>query len=297
MDLHIPVLLKQVLEQIEPDKKALYVDATLGYAGHARAILEKNPNLKLIGFDQDDFAIKNSRKHLEKFPNSTLIKSNFENMKTYLEELAISEVDYFLFDLGISSVHVDDAQRGFSYNKDALLDMRMDQNTQLTAQEIINHWDYQDLLKIFNNYADVKLPHVIAKAIIKNRPLYRTMELVDVIKKALPAKVLREKNPAKTVFQALRIAVNREFEVLEKVLPTCLEFMRKNSKLMVITFHSKEDKIVKDFFGKLIKNKHDSKLPLMEVKEYKVKSFTADKNEIETNKRARSAKLRVLQKL
>lgn len=294
--MHYPVLKKQVLEQIKTNENAILVDGTIGYAGHTQLILEKNSKLQVIGFDQDSFAIDYCRKLLAKNPNVIIYKDNFKNLETYLLKNNITKVNYFLFDLGVSSVQIDQAQRGFSYTKDANLDMRMDQEQVLSAWNLVNETNEAELTRIFNDYAEVKLPRVVAKAIIKNRPIKTTLELVELIKKSLPAKLVREKNHAKTVFQALRIAVNDELNALKLVLDIALRYLAPKGKIMVITFHSIEDKIVKNFFGNLIKNKYATKVPIMENKIYSVKTYRPHDEEVLENRRSRSAKLRVLTK-
>ncbi|TDO21159.1 16S rRNA (cytosine1402-N4)-methyltransferase [Mycoplasma testudineum] len=297
MDFHKPVLLEQVLDQIDSLTNKIFVDATIGYAGHSAAILNKNKKLKLIGFDQDDFAIKNSKLKLAQYPSARVFKSNFRNFDTHLQALKIDKVDYFLADLGISSVQVDFADRGFSYNKDGPLDMRMNQEQNLTAHSIINNATQDELVRIFTKNADVKLPKVIAKAIVENRPLNSTLELVDLIRKALPAKLVRQKNHAKTVFQALRIEVNDEFSALQEFLTKAIDYLPVGGKLMIISFHSAEDKIIKDFFKNLIQREHDFRLPIIEEAKFKAKTYNPTNDEITNNKRSRSAKLRVLTKL
>lgn len=291
--MHTPVLLEKILQQIN-DKSAIMVDGTIGYAGHAQAIIQRNAKITYIGFDQDSFAVNYCREKLGNNPAVHLFKDNFKNIPTYLEQLNIKKVDYFLFDLGISSVQVDQAERGFSYNKDAKLDMRMDQEQTFSAHDLVNEASLEELLDIFNNYADVKLPKVIAKAIINNRPINTTMELVKVIRECLPNKIVREKNPAKTVFQAIRIAVNDELNVLRETLQVCLKYLADKGKIMVISFHSIEDRIVKRYFGNLIKPIYAKQIPINEEKKYTVRTYKASALEQEQNKRSRSAKLRVL---
>lgn len=292
--MHYPVLKKQVLEQIKTNEDAILVDGTIGYAGHTQLILEKNSKLKVIGLDQDSFAIDYCRKLLARNPNVLIYKDNFKNLETYLLKNNITKVDYFLFDLGVSSIQIDQAQRGFSYTKDAYLDMRMDQQQVLNAWNLVNETNEVELTRIFSNYAEVKLPRVVAKAIVKNRPIETTLQLVELIKKSLPARLVREKNHAKTVFQALRIAVNDELNVLKLVLDIALRYLAPKGKIMVITFHSIEDKIVKNFFGNLIKDKYAAKVPIMENKIYSVKTYRPNSEEVLENRRSRSAKLRVL---
>lgn len=295
--MHIPVMLSECIESLNIKKDGVYVDLTLGRAGHSEAILKLLPYGKLIAFDKDIIAIKESYSRLIKVNgNFHLIHSDFKNIKNELKKMGISQVDGILADLGVSSPQLDNANRGFSYSKDGFLDMRMDQTQSLKAWDIVNNWSLEQLVSIFVNNADVKLPKNVANAIIKNRPIDTTHQLVNVIKGCLPAKILKAKNPAKTVFQAIRIAVNNEFESIEIVLKDSLELLKPDGVMAFITFHSLEDKIVKNFFGSLIKSKIDPKIPIQEKKDFIVKVFKPSKLEVLENKRSRSAKLRVLKK-
>ena len=296
--MHIPVMLNEVIESLEIKQNGIYVDLTLGRAGHSKEILNNIKDGKLIGFDKDIIAIEESRSRLQKINNNfILIHSDFKNFKNELKKYGINKVDGIIADLGVSSPQIDNPDRGFSYNKNGFLDMRMDQSQSLKAWNIVNEWNVDELINIFTNYADVKMPKKIANAIVKNRPINTTFELVDVIKSSLPAKIISLKNPAKTVFQAIRIAVNNEFESIDTVLRDSIEFLKKDGILAIITFHSLEDKIVKNFFGDLIKSKINPKIPVQEEKKFIVKTLKPSKKEIEFNKRSRSAKLRVLKKI
>lgn len=295
---HIPVLLNEAIEALNIKENGIYLDLTLGRAGHSKEILKRIPNGRLIAFDKDKNAIIKSNSHLSKTgSNFELIHSDFIKIKDVLEKLKIETVDGILVDLGISSPQIDDESRGFSYSKEARLDMRMDQSQELDAHTIVNNYSEYELVNIFRNNADVKLPKVVANAIIKNRPINTTGELVDIIRDSLPAKIVRMKNPAKAVFQALRIAVNNELESLKILLNDSISFMKKDSVLAIISFHSIEDRIVKKFFGSLIKSKIDPKLPIQEEKEWLVKVYSPSKNEVDLNNRSRSAKLRALTKI
>lgn len=292
---HIPVLLDEVIHYLDLKKNGIYLDLTLGRGGHAAQILKNIPKGKLICFDKDDQAIKETNSHLSKISNNfILVHSDFSKTKNVLEHYGINKVDGILLDLGVSSPQIDDPERGFSYSKDGPLDMRMDQGQTLSAEFIVNNWDLEKLIHIFKNYADVKLPAKVAKAMIENRPIFSTLKLVEVIKSALPAKILRAKNPSKQVFQALRIAVNGELESLEIILRDSRELLNVNGKLAIITFHSIEDKIVKNFFGEMTKSKINKKLPIQEVIPWKVKTISVSDKEVQNNHRARSAKLRIL---
>lgn len=299
MQLHKPVLLKDVIENLEINPEGIYIDLTLGYAGHSSEILKKlSSKGKLIGFDQDSFAIEKSRQRLSQISdNFVLINDNFVNFKVYLDKMNISFVDGFLLDLGVSSVQLDFAHRGFSYSKLGPLDMRMNLDQPLKADDIVNGYDQESLCKIFIENADVKLAKQVAKGIVNNRPIKDTLELVEVIRSSLPAALVRKKNPAKAVFQAIRIAVNDELIVLKKFLAQSLDFLKKDSKMLIITFHSIEDRIVKDFFKRQVKNKHDRRLPIMEQKDYQVKTIKPTEEEIAQNRRAKSSKLRIIKKL
>ncbi|MBZ4227062.1 16S rRNA (cytosine(1402)-N(4))-methyltransferase RsmH [Mycoplasma tauri] len=295
---HKSVMLDEVINSLKIKPNGIYLDLTLGMGGHSSKILKMLTNGYLIGFDKDHFAIEESRKRLEKINNNfQLIHSDFANIKEELEKMKITSVDGIIADLGISSPQVDNGDRGFSYNKDSRLDMRMDSSQELDAEFIVNNYEIDRLVKIFNDYAEVKLSHKVANAIISNRPIKTTLELVNIIKKAYPAKLLKEKNPAKAVFQAIRIEVNNEFDSIKTMLNDAISFLKPGASLAVISFHSLEDKIVKSFFGQLTKNKLPSKLPVNEVKQYSVKVYNPSKNELVSNNRARSAKLRVLTKI
>ncbi|MBZ4195639.1 16S rRNA (cytosine(1402)-N(4))-methyltransferase RsmH [Mycoplasma tauri] len=295
---HKSVMLDEVINSLKIKPNGIYLDLTLGMGGHSSKILKMLTNGYLIGFDKDNFAIEESRKRLEKINNNFhLIHSDFANIKEELEKMKITSVDGIIADLGISSPQVDNGDRGFSYNKDSRLDMRMDSSQELDAEFIVNNYEIDRLVKIFNDYAEVKLSHKVANAIINNRPIKTTLELVNIIKKAYPAKLLKEKNPAKAVFQAIRIEVNNEFDSIKTMLNDAISFLKPGASLAVISFHSLEDKIVKSFFGQLTKNKLPSKLPVNEVKQYSVKVYNPSKNELVSNNRARSAKLRVLTKI
>lgn len=296
--MHVPVMFKEVITFLNIKEDGIYIDLTLGRAGHSEAVLKLIPKGQLIAFDKDKIAINESNGRLMQInTNYKLIHSDFKFFRNELNKLGIDKVDGIIADLGVSSPQIDDPTRGFSYSKNGLLDMRMNQDQILNAWEIVNKWNLEQLIMIFKNYADVKLPKKIANAIIDNRPINTTFELVSIIKQALPAKIIQMKNPAKTVFQAIRIAVNNEFESLKIMLNDAIHLLNKEGILAIITFNSLEDKIVKNFFGNLIKSKIDPKLPIQEIKNFKVKTINPSKKEIEINKRSRSAKLRILKKI
>lgn len=296
--MHIPVMFNEIIKSLNIKENGIYVDLTLGRAGHAEGILKNIKNGILIAFDKDKIAIEESQSRLSKVNNNfILIHSDFKNLKNELAKIGINHVDGIIADLGVSSPQLDNQDRGFSYSQNCFLDMRMDQEQSLKAWDIVNCWNEEQLITIFVNYADVKMPKRIANAIIKNRPINTTFELINVIKSCLPAKIIRQKNPAKTVFQAIRMAVNNELESLDTILKDSIEILNRNGVLSIITFHSIEDRIVKKFFNNLVKSKLDYKMPIQEEKEYLVKTIYPTKKEVEENKRSRSAKLRILKKL
>lgn len=295
---HYSVLLNECLNALNIKEDGIYVDLTLGMGGHSSQILKQIPKGQLIAFDKDAFAIEESCKRLSKINNNfQLIYADFKDIKAKLNDLKITQVDGIIADLGISSPQIDNAQRGFSYNKEARLDMRMDTNQDLDAHYVVNTYSAKQLEDIFNNNAEVKFASRIAKAIVLNRPINSTIELANVIRNSLPAKVVSQKNPCKAIFQAIRIEVNHELESLETMLKDAVDLLKINSSLAIITFHSLEDRIVKKFFGNLTKNKLPTKMPVNEVKNYAVKVIKVSKNELDLNNRSRSAKLRVLTKL
>lgn len=296
---HYSVMLKETIESLKIKPNGTYVDLTMGMGGHSLAILEQlNEEGKLICFDKDKFALQNTEQKLKETKKVyKLINSDFCNVKKELEKINILKVDGIIADLGMSSPQIDNAERGFSYSQDAKLDMRMDQNQELSAYEVVNSYSESKLIHIFKNYADVKLANQVAKAIVKNRPIRTTLELVSVIKNAYPAAILRQKNPAKAIFQAIRIEVNHEYDSLQMMLEQSIKLLKPFSSICIITFHSGEDKIVKNFFGTLIKSKIPKNIPIIEEKSFIAKSILPSKKEIEINNRSRSAKLRILTKI
>lgn len=304
--MHKSVLLNECLYYLNLKESSVIVDCTLGYAGHSSNILKKIPKGFLYAFDQDEEAIENSKNLLDNISNNyEIIKSNFENLKFELEKRQIVKVDGILFDLGVSSPQLDEDYRGFSFHKDAILDMRMDTSNDLTAYKVVNEYEYNDLVRIFKVYGEEKYSNSIASHIIKertNKKIETTLELVEIIKNSVPEKYKREKHPARKIFQAIRIEVNRELEVFDSALRQALELIDINGRICVITFHSLEDKICKSIF-KEISNIDASlkKLPIVPL-EYlpKYKCITtkeASKEELLENNRSRSAKLRVIEKI
>lgn len=309
---HVTVLLNETVENLKIKPDGVYVDCTLGGGGHTRKILSQlNENGRLFSFDQDRTAIEYNQKSLDNQLQSgklTLVKDNFRNIKKRLNDFGVSKIDGAVYDLGVSSPQFDVAQRGFSYKLEAPLDMRMDQGQALTAKQIVNEWSFNDLVRIFSRYGDEKFAKSIARKIEKQRqlqPIQTTTELVEVIKAGIPARARRTGgHPAKRVFQALRIAVNDELGALEASLEQVLEMLNIDGRVSVITFQSLEDRLVKSMFKeKTSLPDLPQGLPVipqgMEV-DYRLvnrKPILPTKSEIETNHRAHSAKLRVIERI
>ncbi len=304
--MHESVLLKETIESLNVKEDAIVVDCTLGYGGHSSAILKQIPRGKLYCFDQDADAIFYSRKRLAEIgSNFEIISSNFVNMKEELKKRNVEKVDAILYDLGVSSPQLDQKERGFSFRQDAILDMRMDKEATLTAHTVVNTYTMEELTRIFSEYGEEKYARSIAKKIVEKREkkeINTTLELVSIIKEAVPFKYTREKHPARKVFQAIRIEVNHELEVFEKSLKEALELLNVDGRICVITFHSLEDRICKAIYKEASEyDKNLKNLPVIPkeyVKDYEiVKTLKPRKEEIEKNPRARSAKLRVIQKV
>ena len=304
--MHKSVLLNETIDNLNIIEDGVYVDATLGFGGHSGLILEKIKRGFLFAFDQDDMAIEYSEKKLkEKGNNFEIIKSNFAYMKEELGRRNISKVDGIIFDLGVSSPQLDEGKRGFSFHKDARLDMRMDTSKSLSAYEVVNEYSYEELVRILREYGEEKYASSIAKNIVKEREIKKietTLELVDIIKKSVPYSYSNDKHPARKTFQAIRIEVNNELEVLKIALESSLDLIKVGGRVCVITFHSLEDRIVKDTFNKYSKvDSNLSKLPFI-PEEYKPKykivaNISPSKEEIEENNRSRSARLRVIERI
>lgn len=308
MEKHISVLLKESISSLKLKENSVIVDATLGYGGHSSNILDRISKGYLFAFDQDSEAIRHSADRLSKIgTNFTIVKSNFVHMKEELAKLGVSEVDGILFDLGVSSPQLDDEERGFSFHNDAKLDMRMDREQKLTAYEVVNTYSKEDLAKIFYKYGEDKFSNNIAKKICeyrKNKPIETTLELVEVIKTAVPMKFKIDKHPARQIFQAIRIEVNKELDVLEPALEQALDLIKVGGRVAVITFHSLEDRIVKNYFKE--KTKIDDRLKgmpnipeeyLPNFKLVENKAIVPSEEEIKNNPRARSSKLRVIERI
>ncbi|WP_075981025.1 16S rRNA (cytosine(1402)-N(4))-methyltransferase RsmH [Bacillus massilinigeriensis] len=307
---HTTVLLEEAVNGLNINPDGIYVDCTLGGAGHSALILSKlSDKGRLFAFDQDETAIANAKEKLSQYGDKiTIIKSNFKYLKEELASLGIYKVDGILYDLGVSSPQLDTPERGFSYHNDAPLDMRMDQQAEISAYDVINYWKYEDLVKIFFKYGEEKFSKQIARKIENARekkPIETTNELVEIIKEAIPAPARRKGgHPAKRIFQAVRIAVNDELGVFEESLKQAIELLDKKGRISVITFHSLEDRICK------VTLKQASETPNLPVNlpiipdEYKPtlklitrKPILPSEEELENNNRARSAKLRIAEKL
>ena len=292
-------MLDEVIEKLQIKENGIYVDLTLGRAGHSKEILKKLTTGKLICLDKDIEAINQSNEILKKInSNYVLIKSDFRFLSDVLKKINIEKVDGIIADLGVSSPQLDNVNRGFSYSQNSDLDMRMDINQSLTARYILNNYSFETLNKLLIDNADVKFSQRIAKEIIKNRPFNESFELVDLLKNILPAKFLKQKNPAKQVFQALRIAVNDELNAINDLLEQIPNLLNKNGKFLAISFHSKEDYLIKKFYQNLTyRNPKLDKLPIQEEKSWSQKIIFPSEKEKQLNKRSHSAKLRIITKL
>lgn len=307
---HVTVLKHEAVEGLAVQPSGYYVDCTLGGGGHSLLILQSlNATGKLIAFDQDKEAIAHAEKLFAEYKEQVrLINSNFRYLQDRLQDIGITEVDGVLFDLGVSSPQLDEAERGFSYQKDADLDMRMDRTASLTAEEIVNTWEEQDLVRILFEYGEEKFARRIARHIVRARQQERirsTYRLAELIKEAIPAAARRSgPHPAKRSFQAIRIAVNDELGALSDALEAAVRVLRPGGRIAVITFHSLEDRIVKRFFAKNTEQcTCPPDLPMCVCNNKGVlrtitrKPILPSPEELQANPRARSAKLRVAEKL
>ena len=306
---HVSVLLKETIDGLNIKEDGIYVDCTLGGGGHSQEILKRLTTGHLYCFDQDQHAIEAARQRLSQISDHfTIIYSNFKNLKAELAKHGVEHVDGIVFDLGVSSPQFDDGERGFSYNYDAKLDMRMDQNQKLTAYDIVNSYSYQDIVTILYKFSEEKFAKQIARAIELHReikPIETTFELVDIIKEAIPAPARRKGgHPAKRTFQALRIAVNDELNVFDIALNDALKILNVHGRIAVITFHSLEDKICKYTFQEVTKQPELPRgMPI--VPEYlkprfqKItkKPIVASDEELLENHRSHSAKLRIIERI
>ena len=306
---HISVLLNECLEGLNIKENGIYVDGTLGGAGHSSEILKKLSNEgRLIGIDQDTDALKAAKERLENYSNVTFVHSNFSSIENVLNNLNIDGVDGILMDLGVSSYQLDEGERGFSYMKDAPLDMRMNRENDFSAYNVVNEYSEEDLYRIIRDYGEEKFAKRIASFIVENRQeknIETTLELVEIIKNAIPAKARREgPHPAKRTFQAIRIEVNSELSILNKTIEDGVEKLNKGGRMAIITFHSLEDRIVKNKFRDLaVSCRCPKEFPVCvcgekaKVKIISRKAIEPTKEEVEINPRSRSAKLRVIEKL
>ena len=306
--MHISVLKDELINNLNLKEDSIIVDGTLGYAGDSSIILERIKKGFLFAFDQDSEAIEYSTNVLNKIgTNFTIIKSNFVNLKQELNKRGIEKIDGAIFDLGVSSPQLDNGRRGFSYHEDARLDMRMDKDNPLDAYYVVNNYDLNDLTRIFRDYGEDKFAYQITKKIVKQReekPIETTLELVEVIKSAVPEKEKRKKHPAKQIFQAIRIEVNHELDVIKPALEQALEMLNVGGRVEVITFHSLEDKIVKKYFKEVCsiddKIKGLPNIPKEYLPDFKLvvnKAIIPTDKELENNNRARSAKLRIIERV
>ena len=306
---HVSVLLNECIEALNIFNDGIYVDCTLGGAGHSGEIIKRlSDKGLLIGIDQDQDALDEAEKKLKGCGNLKLVKNNFQNIYDILENLNIKGVDGILMDLGVSSYQLDNPERGFSYMKDSPLDMRMNKDGELTAEYIVNEYSEEELYRIIKEYGEEKFAKRISNFIVNRRNEKRittTWELVDIIKAAIPAKARREgPHPAKRTFQAIRIEVNSELEIISGAIEDSVEKLNKGGRLAIITFHSLEDRIVKNTFRKLENPcTCPPEFPMCicgneaKVKVITRKPIEPTEDEIEMNPRSRSAKLRILEKL
>lgn len=306
---HRPVLLDECIEALNIRPEGVYLDGTLGRAGHSREIAIRLTTGRLICVDRDQAALDAARERLAPWMDrTTLVHSNFDRVDEILDELSLPGIDGMLFDLGVSSPQLDDGSRGFSYMTDAPLDMRMDREEGFTAADIVNGWPQEELRRIISQYGEERYAPQIAGAIVRRRedkPVSTTLELVEIIRGAMPAKALREKqHPAKRTFQAIRIAVNDELACVERMLQRAVPRLNKGGRLVVITFHSLEDRIVKTGLAEFARGcTCPPDFPVCvcgrkpDIKLVNKKPILPSEREIEENPRARSAKLRVAEKL
>ncbi len=301
---HTSVLLDESIEGLNIKTDGIYVDATLGGGGHTEEILKRTAKGRVIGIDQDDYAIKRADEKLKEYKNFTAVRNNFSNIEEILDDLNIDKIDGILFDLGVSSFQLDIPERGFSYNNDMPLDMRMDNSQTTTARHIVNGYEEHELSRILWEYGEEKWAARIAKFIVQEREhefIETTGQLVSIIKKAIPKQVRQDgAHPAKRTFQAIRIEVNRELEILENTFKHAVDRLNPGGRICVITFHSLEDRIVKNTFQSLNKDcicppefptcvcDHRRKLKIITRK-----PIVPTQDEVETNNRAHSAKLRI----
>ncbi|MHC6179402.1 16S rRNA (cytosine(1402)-N(4))-methyltransferase RsmH [Clostridium sp. JNZ X4-2] len=305
---HVPVLLQETIDSLNIRKNGTYVDCTLGGGGHSREILKKlSGSGRLVGIDEDISAINAAKENLKEFKNVTYVCSNFYYVEEILRELKIDKVDGILMDLGVSSYQLDNPDRGFSYMKDAPLDMRMNRGGSLSAHEVINKYEREELYRVLKDYGEEKFANRIASFIVRERekkPINTTLELVDIIKKAVPLRFQKEGHPAKRTFQGIRIEVNKELKILDKALEDSVERLNMGGRISVITFHSLEDRIIKSKFKKL-ENPCTcppdfpvcvcNKKPVIKI--INKKPIIPSQEEMERNPRSKSSKLRTAERI
>ena len=308
---HVTVMLHETIDMLDVKPDGIYVDATLGGAGHSEYLLGKlSEKGHLYAFDQDQNAINNAQKRLAPYIEKgmvTFIKDNFRHLKDRLHDLGVTEIDGICYDLGVSSPQLDQRERGFSYKKDAPLDMRMNQEANLTAYEVVNHYDYHELVRIFFKYGEDKFSKQIARKIEQAReqkPIETTTELAEIIKSAKPAKELKKKgHPAKQIFQAIRIEVNDELGAADESIQQAMDMLALNGRISVITFHSLEDRLTKQLFKEASTVEVPKGLPFIpddlkpKMELVSRKPILPSKEELEANNRSHSAKLRVARKI
>lgn len=305
---HVSVLLNECIEGLDIKKDGIYVDGTLGGAGHSYEILKHlSDKGLLIGIDQDEDALKAAKKRLQNYKNVKFVHNNFFNIASILNELKIDKIDGMLMDLGVSSYQLDTAERGFSYMKDAPLDMRMNTEDSISAYEIVNEYSEEDLFRIIRDYGEERFAKKIARNIVSSRerkPIQTTLELVDIIKRSIPIKFQQGGHPAKKTFQAIRIEVNKELEILNKAVEDSIKNLNSGGRIAIITFHSLEDRIIKTKFKEL-------QNPCTCPKEFPVcvcgkkpiidiitkKPIEPSEEEKNSNSRSKSSKLRVAEKI
>ena len=306
--MHVSVLLNESIENLNIKEDGIYVDCTLGFAGHSKEILKRIKKGKLFAFDQDGEAINYSKKILDQISgNYEIIKSNFAFIKSELNKRGIEKVDGVLFDLGVSSVQLDEAERGFSFHKDAKLDMRMDTDQSFSAYDVVNDYSKEELETIFFKYGEEKYSRSIASAIVRereNKKIETTLELTEIIRESVPEKYRRTHHPARKVFQAIRIEVNKELDVFTKALNDAIDMLNPGGRICVITFHSLEDRICKNIFKEksemdsIFKGLPDKDIPLEYRPELNlITKIKPSKKELEDNNRSRSSILRVAEKM
>lgn len=305
---HISVLLEESISSLNLKENSIIVDCTLGYGGHSSNILARIKKGFLFAFDQDSEAIRHSTDRLNAVgTNFTIIKSNFVHLKEKLKEQGVDKVDGVLFDLGVSSPQLDEKERGFSYHEDARLDMRIDKDNPLSAYEVVNNYSKEQLANIFYKYGEDKFSNNIAKKIVEyrqNKKIETTLELVEIIKTAVPMKFRIDKHPARQIFQAIRIEVNNELGVIEPAINQALDLLNVGGRVAVITFHSLEDRLVKNIFKEKCaidpKLKGMPNIPAEYLPDFELvvnKAINPSEEEIKNNPRARSAKLRVIERI